>query len=176
MSWLRRFLQRIYPETADLTSAEAIAEADASTTIAPVAVTAPFAPALPRETAWCAVANVVPWRSAGPGGKIVRRGTKHFRPRAKVFVRVVYWGMGGESLEVVGHHRGSGKLVAMVIRSAWLEHWRVKRVYHAAIIAKLRAQPGTLGTTLHGDGFVAWDGDDASRERAEQIVAAFLRR
>lgn len=128
-----------------------------------------------REFVWCAVANGIAERPYGPGGLLRRSGTKHFRPGAKVHVRGVYWGMGGESLEVVAHHRGSGRLVAMVIRSEWLTNWRVKRIFEPGVVARLRAAPGTTGTTRHGEAFCRWDDSDDSYRRAEEIVKAFTR-
>jgi hypothetical protein len=126
----------------------------------------------PAEPVWCAVANIVEKRPYGHDGAEERAGTKHFSPGTKVHIRHVFWGMGGEQVEVVARHRGSSRVVTMVIRSTWLTQWRVKLAYDPKIAARLRAIPDEAGSS--SDGARAWDGTPESRERAKQIVRAFL--
>ncbi len=67
-----------------------------------------------REWQWCLVGNIVGEHLYGEN-KELRRGNKQFRPNAKVFVNLVYGGMGHESILVIGLPRGSGKYIEIVI-------------------------------------------------------------
>jgi hypothetical protein len=107
------------------------------------------------EPVWCVVANIVPERPYGPGGAEKRRGTKHFRPGAKVYCFPALWGDGYEQIKVVGRHRRSNRYVTMVIKSAWLENWRVKLVYSPDIIRRLDGK---------------WNATEESRLVAEAIA------
>jgi len=72
------------------------------------------------EPAWCVAANVIMERDYGPGGVEKRRGTKHFAPGAKVFVYDFFWGMGGESVTVMGRHRKSHRFIQLSMRATHL--------------------------------------------------------
>jgi hypothetical protein len=109
---------------------------------------------------WCVVANVVHEHRVGESREI-RRGTKHFSPGAKVYCYPPLWGDGYENIKVIGHHRGSHKLVTMVMPSQWLEKWRVKMVYSPQIIQRMRDH---------------WDGSKRSEEAASRIVEGLARR
>lgn len=77
---------------------------------------------------WCVVANVrEKRRGAGPDDDVV--GTKHFTPGTKVWCWPIIWGDGGERLNVVGQHRGGGRLIQIVADTRDLEHWRVKQCW-----------------------------------------------
>jgi hypothetical protein len=103
---------------------------------------------------WCVVANVVNEHVVGESREI-RRGTKHFSPGAKVYCFPPLWGDGYENIKVIGHHRGSHKLVTMVMPSKWLENWRVKMVYSPQIIRRMKEH---------------WDDSKTSEETAVKIV------
>ena len=109
---------------------------------------------------WCVVANVVDEHAVGERGEI-RRGTKHFRPGAKVYCYPPLWGDGYENVKVIGHHRGSHKLVTMVMPSKRLENWRVKMVYSPRIIERMRDH---------------WDGSRESEDVAVKIVESLASR
>jgi hypothetical protein len=47
---------------------------------------------------WCPVANVVRERTYGPGGKEIRRGSKHFAPGAKLYCYPSQWGDGYQQI------------------------------------------------------------------------------
>lgn len=93
--------------------------------------------------AWCIVANIIRERPYGPGGQELRPGTKHFAPGAKVYVVKFFWGMGGESLTVVGRHRRSHRYITLSIQSTWLVNWRVELVYSPYVIQVLQQHPYT---------------------------------
>jgi hypothetical protein len=83
------------------------------------------------------VANMVPERPYGPGGAETRRGTKHFAPGAKLYI--IDWYAGGcERIIVVGQHRGSKRLVTLVIDVRLVENLRAKVCYQPAVIAKIK--------------------------------------
>lgn len=110
---------------------------------------------------WCPVANIVPERPYGPGGEEHRRGTKHFPPGAKIYCHAFFWGRGGEDVEVIGRHRGSHRYEKMIVRSAWLTHWRADLVYSPHVIRQL---------------WPTWNGSEQSKTQAESIVAEMVRR
>jgi len=109
---------------------------------------------------WCVVANVVNEHAVGERNEI-RRGTKHFRPGAKVYCYPPLWGDGYEKVKVIGHHRGSNKLVTMVMPSKRLENWRVKMVYSPSIIERMRDH---------------WDGSRESENLAVKLVESLAGR
>ena len=109
---------------------------------------------------WCVVANVVAEHPAGEN-KEIRRGTKHFSAGTKVYCYPPLWGDGYEDIKVIGRHRGSRKLVEMVMPSKWLTNWRVKMVYTPFVTARMRDD---------------WDGSKEARRKADSIVKEMRRR
>lgn len=107
---------------------------------------------------WSVVANVLIDRLHG--GAELRHGTKHFAPGAKVYVIGAFWGMGAESVIVVGHHRKSRRYICINIKSAHLTNWRVGPVYSPTVLA-LISKSRDRSTT----------GSD--RERLQAIAASF---
>ena len=122
----------------------------------------------PRSS-WCAVANVVENRPFGPGGVEIRHGTKYFAPGAKVYLVTGYWGMGGESVTVIGRNRRTRRFVRMDMRSNYLRDWRTELAYSPTIIEAL-AEAGEY--TSHGE--QAPDSAEA-KQHANGIVAGFAR-
>lgn len=94
---------------------------------------------MPEETEsyWTAVANIVRERPYGPGGAEIRSGTKHFAPGAKVYIIDLFGGM-CERIVVVGQHRKSKKLTAIVIDVKLVENLRAKVCYSPAVIEKIK--------------------------------------
>lgn len=103
---------------------------------------------------WCVVANVVNEHPVGEN-KEIKRGTKHFPAGAKVYCFPPLWGDGYQKIQVVGHHRGSHKLITLVMRSKLLENWRVKMVYSPQVIERLQEY---------------WNDSAESKEMATNIV------
>ncbi len=106
---------------------------------------------------WCMVGNIVDQRAYGPGGHEQRGGTKHFRPRAKVYCFPPLWGDGYKKVKVIGHHRKSNRLVTMVILARWIENRRAELVYNPAIIRRFQGR---------------WDGSMRSRMLAEELAGS----
>ena len=116
---------------------------------------------------WSVVANVVHQSSYGTGGLEKRSGTKHFAAGAKVFPIYFFWGMAGERVKVVGHHRKSHRFIYITMPARHLANWRTELVYSPYVIRRvwkegelLRFGPGT----------------DAARLRAEEIAAGYIKR
>jgi hypothetical protein len=80
------------------------------------------------------VANVVDERLHH--GEVVH-GTKHFSPGTKVHVVRVRWGMGGETVTVLGLARRPKRWIVVDVRSRVLERWRAKVVYEPAVLRRL---------------------------------------
>jgi len=77
---------------------------------------------------WYLVANVkedIPYGEK----KEIRKGTKHFAPNTKVYCSAPQWGDGYNNIIVGGRHRGSSKLVCMVINWTKLTNWRTEYAY-----------------------------------------------
>jgi len=102
---------------------------------------------------WCLVANVAP-EQIYAAEQEVRRGTKHFSPNTKVYCFPPAWGDGYEDIRVIGRHRGSARLVTLIIPSRRLINWRVKYVCHPYVVRHIS---------------VAW-----TKTRAEQMCASIL--
>ena len=115
--------------------------------------------------AWCVAANIVMERGYGPGGAEKRRGTKHFAPGAKVFVYYFFWGVGGESVTVMGRHRRSHRFIQLSMRAKHLANWRAELVYSPAV-AKVIRENGEFGSLDAGS--------DRARCRAEEIAARYI--
>jgi hypothetical protein len=109
---------------------------------------------------WCVVANVVAEQLAGEDREI-RRGTKHFSAGTKVYCYPPLWGDGYENIKVIGRHRGSRKLVEMVMPSKGLMNWRAKMVYSPFVLARMKGH---------------WDSSRESRDKADSIVEEMRRR
>ncbi len=69
--------------------------------------------------------------TGGFSGQEVRQGLKHFAPGAKVWVLPVIWGDGGESVFVVGRHRGAHDrgYIRIVVDRRHLTDFRVRGIY-----------------------------------------------
>lgn len=69
--------------------------------------------------------------------KHISRGTKQFRPGAKVYCIFIYGGMGHERLIVIGKPRKTGRLIALSMIRTRLKNYRVQKVYSPKIIELL---------------------------------------
>jgi hypothetical protein len=86
----------------------------------------------PEPPVWCVRANVVQEREFGPLGFERRSGTKHFRGGAKVWVIDAFFGV-AETVIVVGHHRGGGRLVKMALHVRVLTDFKAALVYSPGV-------------------------------------------
>ena len=71
--------------------------------------------------------------------KEIRRGTKHFRSGAKVFVVDAYPGA-GRTVTVVGHHRAGGQFAEIDMPVRHLEGFVLERTYSPTIIKLIEAR------------------------------------
>ena len=78
---------------------------------------------LKRRSEWCLVANI---RAELPFGenREIQKGTKNFSPNTKVYCSAPHWGDGYKQIVVAGRHRGSSRLVLMVVPRKQLTNWR----------------------------------------------------
>lgn len=83
--------------------------------------------------AWVVVANVVKERPSGPGGKELKRGTKHFSPGTKVYILDWHPGTRTRAI-VVGRARKSGRLIKVTVSVDAVENLRVKGLYKPHIV------------------------------------------
>lgn len=89
-----------------------------------------------QEWQWCLVGNIVEEHIHGESNEL-RYGNKQFRPNAKVFVNLVYGGMGHESILVIGIPRHSGKYIEIVISRKYVVNFRLQKVFKPAVLKKI---------------------------------------
>lgn len=85
---------------------------------------------------WCLVGNIVDEHEFWEDHRLMR-GTKHFRPGAKVYINLVYGGMGHESILVIGNPRHSGKYIEITIARKYVENFRLQRVYKPQVLRRM---------------------------------------
>ena len=119
---------------------------------------------LSEPPVWAVAANIVQEHLLGVE-KELKRGTKHFRPGAKVYIVQEGW---DENAEVVGHSRG-GRRIKIWLRRAYLENFRVELVYSPAVIKRLTNYRSGWSND-NGREFVSWLGDEESKVKAEALA------
>ncbi len=113
------------------------------------------------EPLWCAVANVKKEISFGEE-HIIRKGTKHFRGGAKVYIGDAYWGTCC-SATVIGHHRSNGRYIKIDIPIKHLENFRLELVYSPKVIELVQesfTEKGRVGRGVY------------TKEEAEKLIEA----
>ena len=90
-----------------------------------------------EDSMLCATANVLKEIRWGEGGGEIKKGTKHFRGGAKVYIIDYYPGM-CESVVVVGHHRASGRYIELSMKAKHLENFRMTTAYSPKILSIIR--------------------------------------
>jgi hypothetical protein len=90
-----------------------------------------------KESILIVRASIVQVRPYGEGGLETRKGTKHFRPGAKVYVIDAHWGM-CDAVTVIGHHRASGRYAKLDMSVKHLEKFRLDRAYSPKVISLIR--------------------------------------
>ena len=119
---------------------------------------------IPNLPVWAVAANIVQEHLLGVE-KELKRGTKHFRPGAKVYIVQEGW---EENAEVVGHSRG-GRRIKIWLRRSYLENFRVELVYSPAVIKRLTNYRSGWSND-NGREFVSWLGDEESKVKAEAMA------
>lgn len=89
-----------------------------------------------QEWQWCLIGNIVQQHEYGENHEI-RYGNKQFRPGAKVYINLVYGGMGHEQILVIGKPRRSRKFIEIVTSRKYVENFRLQKVYHPFILKKM---------------------------------------
>jgi len=108
-----------------------------------------------RESVWSVAGNIVEERPYGPGGSETRRGTRLFRPGAKIYLATLRnaWVYGDlntsppeEAIQVVGQHRKSRSWLVSWVRFRDTANWRVQVIHTPAVVSRLYAEewPGFL--------------------------------
>lgn len=90
-----------------------------------------------QEWQWCLVGNIVEEHEFGED-HVIKYGTKHFRPGAKVFINLVYGGMGYEKILVIGVPRHTKKYIEVVIWRKYVCNFRVQKVYKPAVLKMMK--------------------------------------
>lgn len=80
-----------------------------------------------------ATASVLKEVRCGVGGVDLKRGTRHFRGGAKVYIIDNYPGT-CESVIVIGHERHSGRYVQLALKVWRLEDFRITTVYSPKVV------------------------------------------
>src|SRR5687768_9928203 len=84
------------------------------------------------EPIWCATENIKKEIPFGEEHKI-KRGTKHFRGGAKVYIAYAYGGM-CDNATVIGHHRNNSRFIKIAMPVKHLENFRLELVYSPKVI------------------------------------------
>ena len=106
-----------------------------------------------QEWQWCLVGNIVEQHEYGENHEL-RYGTKQFRPGAKVYINLVYGGMGHESILVIGRPRRTHKYIEVVTARRYVENFRLQKVYKPAILKRMK----------HSD-WDWWGSTDSARDK-----------
>ena len=88
------------------------------------------------EWQWCLVGNIVKEHKYGENHEL-RYGNKQFRTNTKVFVNLVYGGMGHESVLVIGIPRYSKRYIEIVIARKYIENFRLQKVFKPAVLKRM---------------------------------------
>lgn len=89
-----------------------------------------------QEWRWCLVGNIVGEHEYGEDHEL-RCGTKQFRPGAKVFVNLIYGGMGHECILVIGTPRRSRRYIQIVISRKYVCNFRLQKVFKPVILKQM---------------------------------------
>jgi len=104
-------------------------------------------PAADAPSVWSIVGNIRPEHPSGPGGEEVRRGTRLFRPNAKIYLlnAAQSWALDperhpDERIVVLGQHRKSRQWIRCWLRSRYTTNWRIQLVYGPKVLERLREE------------------------------------
>lgn len=86
---------------------------------------------------WCLVGNIVEFHEYGEE-HVIKYGNKQFRPNAKVYINLVYGGMGHEKILVIGRPRHSSNYIEIVISRKHVYNFCVQKVYKPAVLEKMK--------------------------------------
>ncbi|MCH5349235.1 MAG: hypothetical protein J1E40_07920 [Oscillospiraceae bacterium] len=90
-----------------------------------------------QEWEWCLVGNIVEEHEYGEE-HIIRFGNRQFRPNAKVYVNLIYGGMGHEKVLVIGLPRHSKDYIEIVIARKYVCNFRLQKVFKPAVLNRIK--------------------------------------
>ena len=122
-----------------------------------------------QEWQWCLVGNITEKHEYGEEHTI-RYGNKQFRPDAKVYINLVYGGMGHENILVIGMPRHSSQYVEIVIARKYVCNFRAQKVFKPAVLKKMKdSEWDWWGNSDEAyqtiTGCAAWMNEEAERNR-----------
>ena len=112
-----------------------------------------------QEWRWALVGNIVGEHEFGEEHE-VRRGTKQFRPGAKVYCSYPQWGDGYENIVVIGKPRKKNGYIEIIMPSKLIENFRLQKVYKPAVLKRMRDE--------NGYGF--WGNTDEDKEEILEML------
>ena len=86
---------------------------------------------------WCLVGNIVEEHEYGEE-HIIRFGNRQFRPNAKVYVNLIYGGMGHEKVLVIGLPRHSKDYIEIVIARKYVCNFRLQKGFKPAVLKRIK--------------------------------------
>ena len=99
------------------------------------------------EWRWALVGNIVREHEFGEN-RVLRLGTKHFSPGAKVFCCRSFCGDGYENIVVIGKQRNSPKYIELIMSRFLIENFRLQKVYKPLILKKMASSEKCSSTNL----------------------------
>jgi hypothetical protein len=82
-------------------------------------------------------ASIVQEHPYGECALDARKGTRHFRPGARVYVIDAHWGT-CDAVTVIGHHRARGQYAKLDVSVKHLENFRLDRAYSPMVISLIK--------------------------------------
>lgn len=81
----------------------------------------------------CIVGNIIHKSYHGTEKQIVS-GTKHFSAGTKVYCIFMYGGAGHERVRVLGRHRISGRMIDVIMATAFIKNFRLQKIYKQPVL------------------------------------------
>lgn len=107
---------------------------------------------------WCLVGNIVTEHEYGENHEL-RFGNKQFRPGAKVYVNLIYGGMGHEKILVIGTPRHSYRYIEIVIARKNVTNFRLQKVFKPVVLKQMKRSEWDW-----------WGSTDAARDRLIKVL------
>ena len=90
-----------------------------------------------QEWCWCLVGNIVNAHEFGENHEM-KYGTKHFSSGTKVFINLIYGGMGHEQVLVIGIPRHRHNYIEVVIPRKYVENLRIQKVFKKNVLERMK--------------------------------------
>lgn len=89
-----------------------------------------------REFEFFIVGNIIDEHFLGEE-KVIKKGSKHFRPGAKVYCMPEFGGIAHESIRVYGKPRKQKRLINIIINTRLIKNFRIQKVYKPKIKSEI---------------------------------------